>query len=172
MSVAQCFEESLSRFRSALLAGVAALRHARDDLAATARGHPRSGERQYPVLPLGDDRLVLSLSRRRLIPISSPSAASAIRLTRGSGLARDTAAEDEFIEIYVEAPLETVIARDPKGLYKRALAGEIQNFTGIDQTYETPETPEMILNSAQETAAALADRVIEELERRGRITRL
>ena len=87
-------------------------------------------------------------------------------------LVRDTAAEGEFIEIFVEAPLETVIARDPKGLYKRALAGEIKNFTGIDQAYETPEAPEMVLNSAQETAEALADRVIEELERRGHIARL
>ncbi len=87
-------------------------------------------------------------------------------------LVRDTAAEDEFIEVFVEAPLETVIARDPKGLYKRALAGEIKNFTGIDQVYETPEAPEMVLKSAQETAESLADRVIEELERRGHIARL
>ncbi len=87
-------------------------------------------------------------------------------------LVRDTAAEGEFIEIFVEAPLETVIARDPKGLYKKALAGQIKNFTGIDQAYETPEAAEMILNSAQETAEALADRVIEELERRAHITRL
>ncbi len=87
-------------------------------------------------------------------------------------LVRDTAAEGEFIEIFVEAPLETVIARDPKGLYKKALAGQIKNFTGIDQAYETPEAAEMILNSAQETAEALADRVIEELERRAHITTL
>ena len=66
-------------------------------------------------------------------------------------LVRDTAAEGEFIEMFVEAPLETVIARDPKGLYKRALAGEIKNFTGIDQAYEAPEAAEMVLNSAEET---------------------
>ena len=51
------------------------------------------------------------------------------------------AAEGEFIEIYVEATLEAVIARDTKGLYKRALAGEIKNFTGVDQAYENPEAP-------------------------------
>ena len=85
-------------------------------------------------------------------------------------LVRDTAAEGEFIEIYVEAPLETVIARDPKGLYKRALAGEIKNFTGVDQAYEAPEAPELVLDSAADfgrgagepgdrgTGAARADR--------------
>ena len=87
-------------------------------------------------------------------------------------LVRDTAAEGEFFEIYVEAPLETVIARDPKGLYKRALAGEIKNFTGVDQAYETPEAPDLTLNSAAVPAEVLADRVIAELERRGRIASL
>ena len=87
-------------------------------------------------------------------------------------LVRTTAAEAEFLEIYVEAPLDTVIERDPKGLYKRALAGQIKNFTGISQPYETPEAPELILNSAQETAEALADCVIAELERRGHIVTL
>ncbi len=60
-------------------------------------------------------------------------------------LAREIAAAGEFIEIYVEAPLETVIARDPKGLYKRALAGQIKNFTGVDQPYEAPEAAELVL---------------------------
>ncbi len=87
-------------------------------------------------------------------------------------LVRDLAAQGEFIEIFVEAPLETVIARDPKGLYKKALAGQIKNFTGVDQAYEEPEAAEMILNSARESAEALADRVIDELERRGHIARL
>ena len=87
-------------------------------------------------------------------------------------LVRDTAAEGEFLEIFVEAPLETVIARDPKGLYKRALAGEIKNFTGVDQAYERPEAPELVLNSAEESAEALADRVIAELERRGFVPRM
>jgi len=87
-------------------------------------------------------------------------------------LVRATAAEGEFLEIYVEAPLETVIARDPKGLYQRALAGQIKNFTGISQPYEAPEAAELTLNSAQETAEALADCVIAELERRGHIVTL
>ena len=87
-------------------------------------------------------------------------------------LVRDTASEAEFLEIFVDTPLETVIARDPKGLYKRALAGEIKNFTGVDQPYEAPEAPELILDSAAETPEVLADRVIAELERRGRIVAL
>jgi bifunctional enzyme CysN/CysC len=87
-------------------------------------------------------------------------------------LVRDTAAEGEFMEIYVEASLETVVARDPKGLYKRALAWEIKNFTGVDQPYEAPETPELVLDSAAESPEALANRVIAELERRGRIPKL
>ena len=87
-------------------------------------------------------------------------------------LVRDTAGEGEFLEIFVEAPLATVIARDPKGLYKRALAGEIKNFTGVDQAYERPEAPELVLNSAAESAEALADRVVAELERRGFVPRV
>jgi len=87
-------------------------------------------------------------------------------------LARDIAAEGEFIEIHVDTPLGDVIARDPKGLYKRALAGEIKNFTGIDQPYEAPEAPELTLDTAKSSAEALADRVVAELEARGHIARL
>jgi bifunctional enzyme CysN/CysC len=87
-------------------------------------------------------------------------------------LVRDLAAPGEFIEIFVDAPLETVIARDPKGLYKRALAGEIKNFTGVGQPYETPEAPDIVLKSALENPDALADRVIGELEARGVLARL
>ena len=87
-------------------------------------------------------------------------------------LAREIAAPGEFVEIYVSTPLETVIARDPKGLYKRALAGEIKNFTGVDQPYEAPEAAELTLDTSASSPEALADRVIAELEARGRIDRL
>ncbi len=87
-------------------------------------------------------------------------------------LAREIAASGEFIEIFVDAALEAVIARDPKGLYKRALKGEIKNFTGVDQPYEAPETPEMTLDTGGASADALAERVISELEARGCIARL
>ena len=87
-------------------------------------------------------------------------------------LAREIAASGEFVEIYVSTPLETAIARDPKGLYKRALAGEIKNFTGVDQPYEAPEAAELTLDTSTSTPDALADRVVAELEARGRIDRL
>ena len=61
------------------------------------------------------------------------------------------------------------IRRDPKGLYKRALAGEIANFTGVGQAYEAPESPDLHLPAGREDAAALTGRVIAELERRGLI---
>jgi bifunctional enzyme CysN/CysC len=87
-------------------------------------------------------------------------------------LAREIAGEGEFIEIYVSTPLATAIARDPKGLYKRALAGEIKNFTGVDQPYEAPDAAELTLDTSISSAETLADRVIAELEARGRIDRL
>ena len=87
-------------------------------------------------------------------------------------LAREIAMPGEFIEIYVETTLEAAIARDGKGLYKRALAGEIKNFTGVDQPYEAPESAELVLTTATASPDALADRVIAELEARGHIARL
>ena len=87
-------------------------------------------------------------------------------------LAREIAAGGEFIEIFVDAPLEAVIARDPKGLYKKALSGEIKNFTGVDQPYEPPEAPEIWLDTTTATSEELADRVIAELEALGRIDKL
>jgi bifunctional enzyme CysN/CysC len=87
-------------------------------------------------------------------------------------LARELAAPGEFLEIFVDAPLDVVVARDPKGLYKRALAGEIKNFTGVDQAYERPEAAEIILESARQSAEALADQVIADLAKRGFIDSL
>ena len=69
-------------------------------------------------------------------------------------------------EIYIKASLATCEQRDPKGLYKRALAGEIKNFTGVDQAYETPENPEVRLDAGGKDAERLANEVIEELTRR------
>ena len=86
-------------------------------------------------------------------------------------LVREMVPEGEFIEIFVDAPIEACIARDPKGLYKRALAGEIKNFTGIDQPYERPEDPEMRLEAADRTPEALAEEVVHALQARGVIER-
>ncbi|HEU5020172.1 MAG TPA: adenylyl-sulfate kinase [Pseudolabrys sp.] len=81
-------------------------------------------------------------------------------------MVRELMAEDEFIEIFVDTPIEQCIARDPKGLYRRALAGEIKNFTGVDQAYETPEEPKLHLMAGESSAAALAEQVIEYLASR------
>ena len=81
-------------------------------------------------------------------------------------MVRELVGEGEFIEIFVDTPLAQCVARDPKGLYKRALAGEIKNFTGIDQPYETPENAELHLMAGAAAAAALAQRVIDELVKR------
>ena len=69
-----------------------------------------------------------------------------------------------FVEIYVECPIETLAQRDVKGLYKRALAGEIPEFTGISSPYEPPANPEVVVNSSRETAAESAARIWSKLE--------
>jgi bifunctional enzyme CysN/CysC len=79
---------------------------------------------------------------------------------------RELLDEGEFVEIFVDTPLDECIARDPKGLYKRALAGEIKNFTGVDQPYEAPENPELRLEAGRKDADRLAHEVIEGLTRR------
>jgi bifunctional enzyme CysN/CysC len=81
-------------------------------------------------------------------------------------MVRELISSGEFIEIFVDTPIEQCIARDPKGLYRRALSGEIKNFTGVDQAYETPEHPELCLITTEHSAAVLAEQVIDELLRR------
>jgi bifunctional enzyme CysN/CysC len=81
-------------------------------------------------------------------------------------MVRELLDDGEFIEIFVDTPLEECIARDPKGLYRRALAGEIKNFTGVDSPYEAPENPDLHLKAADRKADALAQDVIAELLRR------
>lgn len=73
----------------------------------------------------------------------------------------------EFIEIYVNASLETCEKRDPKGLYKKARAGEIKNFTGISDPYEAPEKAELVLDSDNKGIDELADEVIAYLKKNG-----
>jgi bifunctional enzyme CysN/CysC len=86
-------------------------------------------------------------------------------------LVREMVEAGEFLEIFVDAPIEACIARDPKGLYKRALAGEIKNFTGISQAYEPPENAEIRLDAGNRPPEALADAVVRALEERGIIER-
>jgi bifunctional enzyme CysN/CysC len=82
-------------------------------------------------------------------------------------MVRELVDAGEFIEVFVDTPLEQCIARDPKGLYRRAIAGEIQNFTGVSQQYEQPDDAEIHLLAGEETPEALASKVIGELARRG-----
>jgi bifunctional enzyme CysN/CysC len=74
-------------------------------------------------------------------------------------LARGLLGPGQFVEIFVDTPLSVCRARDPKGLYKRASAGLIKNFTGIDSPYEIPENPDLILKTEQAPAEELAERV-------------
>ncbi|MGO3784457.1 MAG: sulfate adenylyltransferase subunit CysN [Vreelandella alkaliphila] len=85
-------------------------------------------------------------------------------------LARDLLEAGEFIEIYVDAPLDVVEARDPKGLYKKARRGELKNFTGIDSSYEAPEAPDVHLKTSEMSAEEAADMVIDTLRERGMIS--
>lgn len=75
-------------------------------------------------------------------------------------MVRDLMADGEFIEVYVDTPLEVAEARDVKGLYKKARAGELKNFTGIDSPYEPPELAEITVNTVELTAEEAAERVI------------
>ncbi len=73
----------------------------------------------------------------------------------------------QFVEIYVNASIETCEKRDPKGLYKKARAGEIKGFTGIDDPYEAPEKPELVLDANTKGIDDLANEVIAYLEKGG-----
>lgn len=77
---------------------------------------------------------------------------------------RNTLKAGEFIEVFVDAPLEVCEQRDPKGLYKKARAGEIKGFTGIDDPYEEPLTPELVLQAAEKTPDTLAAEIITYLK--------
>jgi len=75
-------------------------------------------------------------------------------------MARGLMGPDEFIEIFVDTPLEICEQRDPKGLYKKARRGELRNFTGLDSPYERPNNPELTLDALNNSASDLADRII------------
>ena len=78
---------------------------------------------------------------------------------------------DDFVEVFVNAPLSVCEARDPKGLYRQARAGAIRQFTGIDDPYEPPLQPELMLDSAHEAAPELARQVVTYLASHGHIAR-
>lgn len=75
-----------------------------------------------------------------------------------------------FVEIFVECPVDVLAERDAKGLYRRALAGELPHFTGVSDPYEPPENPEIVVHSERETIDESFERIWRELERRGLVT--
>jgi len=82
-------------------------------------------------------------------------------------MVRELVGTDEFIEVFVDTPIEECMKRDPKGLYARAKEGKIKNFTGIDSPYEAPENPEVVVNTADGTAEDAARNVLDALIARG-----
>jgi adenylylsulfate kinase len=81
-------------------------------------------------------------------------------------LVRQLLPQGDFVEIYCKASLETCESRDVKGLYKRARAGEIKNYTGIDSPYEAPDNPELVVNTESESLEASVAKVIDFLKSR------
>jgi len=81
--------------------------------------------------------------------------------------ARKLISNDDFIEIYCKASLEICEKRDVKGLYKRARAGEIKNYTGIDSPYEAPENPELIIDTDKESLGESVSKIFDFLESKG-----
>ena len=77
---------------------------------------------------------------------------------------------DDFVEVFVDTPLEICESRDPKGLYKKARAGEIKNFTGISDPYEAPTRAELVLAGGDQPPGDLAEEVIAYLRKIGKIT--
>jgi len=71
---------------------------------------------------------------------------------------------DRFFEVFVECPLDTLVERDVKGLYKKAIAGEIKNFTGVSDPYEEPLNPELVVNSAKESREESLESLLARLE--------
>ena len=78
-------------------------------------------------------------------------------------LARALFDPGEFVAVYVDTPLAVAEQRDAKGLYAKARAGQIPNFTGIDSPYEVPEAAELVLDTVRESADVLAQRVVDRL---------
>ena len=76
---------------------------------------------------------------------------------------------ETFVEVYTECSIDELTRRDPKGLYKKALAGEIKNFTGISDPYEAPENAEIVVNTERETLEESLDKIVRSLELMGLI---
>ncbi len=85
-------------------------------------------------------------------------------------MARELVGPDRFLEIFIDAPIELCMARDPKGLYAKAKAGELRNFTGFDSPYEVPQAPDLVIQAAAESVEVAVERILAALRARGIIT--
>ena len=84
-------------------------------------------------------------------------------------MARNLFNDDEFIEVYIDTPIEVCEARDSKGLYKKARAGQLKNFTGIDSDYEEPEMPEIALQNSDANIDDLVNNILDYLRANSKI---
>ena len=84
-------------------------------------------------------------------------------------MARNLLDEGEFVQIYIDTPIEICEARDPKGLYKKARAGKLKNFTGIDSEYEVPEKAEITLHNSKANIDDLVDQILDYLSKNEKI---
>jgi adenylylsulfate kinase-like enzyme len=82
-------------------------------------------------------------------------------------MVRDLVGEGEFIEVFVDTPIEECRRRDPKGLYAKVDQGTLKNFTGVDSPYEPPEHPNLVLRTREQGADQLARMVVEHLQAAG-----
>ena len=80
-------------------------------------------------------------------------------------MARALFESDDFMEVFIDAPLDVAESRDPKGLYKKARSGELPNFTGIDSAYEAPANPELVLKTDESSIAEAADKLVESIRK-------
>lgn len=134
------------------------LRHGLNgDLGFSAEDRAENVRRVAEVARLFADAGVVTL-----VPVISP-----YRAGRAHARALHEAAGLEFLEVFVDAPLAVCEDRDPKGLYARARAGELPGFTGLDDPYEAPEHPDVVVSTAATGPADAADAVLEALRERG-----
>jgi bifunctional enzyme CysN/CysC len=82
-------------------------------------------------------------------------------------MVRNLVGEGEFIEVFVDTPIEECVRRDPKGLYAKAMSGKIKNFTGVDAPYEPPTAPEIHLETVGQLPEQLAEQIVRGLGARG-----
>ena len=80
-------------------------------------------------------------------------------------MARALFEPDDFMEVFIDAPLDVAESRDPKGLYKKARSGELPNFTGIDSAYEAPVNPELVLKTDASSIVEAADKLVDSIRK-------